>query len=135
MMGQYSHLLIPITRSQRVSSQGIKSLLTWLQFSGYADLHASEESEGWVTHHLSPGPYAHNLFIEGEAAHLSPAFSTMLLSTGETLKELLWGAEALSSMVSIELRSSPYPTLLERLPDQLISIMALKCERFCQSEA
>ena len=77
----HDHVLLAVHRGQRVSTVGIKSTLNWLSFSGFATPDTSAQEDDWTTHRLVPGPYAHNLFVEGEAATTNAPRQTILQTT------------------------------------------------------
>ena len=125
-MSTYEHMVLPLQPQQRVSRHGLKSLLTWLEFSGFATQAERTEDESWTRVMLRPGPYAHNLFIEGEARTPGPAFTEMEIAFGDTPKAISWGEEAVAVYVYIRFFDVPFGRLLELLEERLVSIMALR---------
>ena len=133
-MTSYRHLLIPRQRAQRVSRQGVQSLITWLSYSGFATLEGSEVQDALCVHSLSPGPYAHNLFVEGEAPSSAPAFERMTITVGQHARALHRQEPGLHVGFSLEFEGTPFPTLLETLSERLYAIMALRSELLSNQE-
>jgi len=128
-MQAHDHVLLAVNRSQRVSKVGIKSTLNWLSFSGFATLDTSAHEDDWTIHRLVPGPYAHNLFIEGEApATNSPAFRCIELGAGEMTKAITAGDTTHEVCFYLRILGAQYPCLLEELPQRLHQIMVVRTE-------
>lgn len=133
-MGPHRHVLIPRHRAQRVSAVGLQSTLNWLGFSGFATLETSAQDEGWTTHTLVPGPYAHNLFIEGEAPEGDGAFSKIEIAAGDTPTSVDLGGEHIDVCFYVRIIRAAYPTLLDELAERLHQIMVVRTETFSATE-
>ena len=122
-------MLLAVHRGQRVSTVGIKSTLNWLSFSGFATPDTSAQEDDWTTHRLVPGPYAHNLFVEGEAATTNaPVFRHMELAAGDSTRTLTVGDTPHEVCFYLRILGAQYPCLLEELPQRLHQIMVVRTE-------
>ncbi|MGB0589311.1 MAG: hypothetical protein ACPGU1_06495 [Myxococcota bacterium] len=133
-MTTHRHVLLPLQRTQRVSPVGLRGTLNWLGFSGFATLETSAEDDGWTTHVLVPGPYAHNLFLEGEAPVGDRAFSRMEVAAGDTPKAVQCGDTSDEVFFYISISKAAYPALLDELTERLHQIMVVRTETISTRE-
>ena len=127
-MTTFRHLTMPKARGQRVAPKGVQGLITWLSFSGFATLERSQSCDELSVYTLRPGPYAHNLFVEGEAPTEDPAFTEMVITVGGPQRELVWEDKVHAVYFSIDLRGALFPGLLETLEERLSGIRAIRRE-------
>ena len=127
-------MLIPRHRAQRVSPVGLQGTLNWLGFSGFATLETSTQDEGWTTHRLVPGPYAHNLFIEGEAPADDLAFTRIEIAAGDTPQPVSVGGEHSEVYFYVCIMDAVHPSLLNELAERLHQIMVVRTETFSAPE-
>lgn len=133
-MATHRHVLLPLQRTQRVSPVGLRGTLNWLGFSGFATLETSTEDDGWTTHVLVPGPYAHNLFLEGEAPGGDRAFATLELAAGDTARAIQCGDVSAEVFFYASISKAVYPALLDELAERLHQIMVVRTETFSALE-
>ena len=133
-MATYRHVLLPLQRTQRVSPVGLRGTLNWLGFSGFATLETSTEDDGWTTHVLVPGPYAHNLFLEGEAPGGDRVFTRMEVAAGDTPRAVQCGDTSDEVFFYVSISKAVYPALLDELAERLHQIMVVRTETFSTRE-
>ena len=129
-MGTTRHVLVPRHRAQRVSTVGLKATAEWLSFGSFATVVAHDSDEGWTSYRLSPGPYAHNLFVEGEAPSDTPAFTALVLAAGDTPRELALGEGADSVYFYLRIEGCAFDSVLDALSERLHQIMVVRTETF-----
>jgi hypothetical protein len=108
----------------------MKSTIEWLSFASFATVDRVETEEGWTSYALRPGPYAHNLFAEGEAPSDAPAFERMTLAAGDTERLVALSEEEVAVYFYVEFVGCCFERPLDELADRLHQIMAVRTERF-----
>ncbi len=134
-MTTYRHVLVPRHRSQRVAERGLRATIEWLNYSSYASSEAVETEDGWTTYTLRPGPYAHNLFVEGAAPSDDAAFETLVVAAGDSATSLSLGEEQAQVCFYVRFDGCRFAALLDEFEERLHQVMVVKTETFSLADA
>jgi len=131
----YHHILVPRHRIQRVAPLGLQAMVEWLNYSSHAHTESVETDDGWTTYVLRPGPYAHNLFVEGEAPSEEPAFAALTLAEGRAVRSVSLDGEEAEVCFFVRIESCGFQRPLDALGERLHQIMMVDTETFSVAQA
>ena len=104
---------------------GLKGTVNWLTFSGYGVIDEVRQEEDWTRYELRPGPYAHNLFVEGESPSPEASFKRLVLAAGELPRALDIHGAVEDVCVYLSITGCHYESLRDELAERLRQIMVL----------
>ena len=112
-------------QAQRVSPQGIQSVLRHMVGLSYLQTIEEVRQEEWVAYYAKPGPNAHSLFIEGEAPDIPFVFKDCVIEYGSK-KQPLPVEPTAEVYLAIRFLGVPYGQLLTEFTDTLKQILYIK---------
>ena len=104
--------------------------MEWLTFSGFGQSGALETDDGWTRYTLAPGPYAHNLFMEGEAPEGDAAFQKLVLEASDEHRTVSLGTKETEVCFHVTIEGCRFSTLLDALALRLHQVMVVRTEVF-----
>ena len=120
----YDIIMVPKSTGQRVSEQGIKSLVNYIHATGLAKAKEEVCSADWTEIYFETYIGSHDVFYEGELREGPPVFLEFCVR---------FGAEAVdpgyddvgSVFFYAEFRGSPFDRILEELPARVHDILTI----------
>lgn len=134
-MPAYRHILVPKHRSQRVAPLGLQAMIEWLNYASHANTASVESEDGWMTYVLRPGPYAHNLFVQGEAPSDEPAFTALTLAAGDTARTVSLDDEEAGVYFFVRFDGCRFERPLDELGERLHQIMVVRTDTYSALDA
>jgi len=118
-------VMISKNAGQRVSPQGIASVIRHMIGCSYIGRVEEVRQEGWTMFYAQPGPNAHSLFAEGEAPEVDAVFKEVAIGYGAKAQVLDYDAKV-EVYVFVEFRGVVYGTVHGSFTEKLHGILYIK---------
>lgn len=128
---RYDILLVSQNRGYNVAEQGLKSIINYMQASGFIRVYDEAIAEEWTEVYARVGPSSNEMFVKGAYTGDAPLFHELAIRSGTRPTFIPFGgAPDESCYFWIEIRGALFDELTGRVKNKLKDVLVTRFDYF-----